>query len=92
MQGGVVDVCANAITDVEAKASRFGALTKMLLLVADKVFGTGNDTRALDTLDSLGEQDAGQGRIGTGLEFQPSPAALQCTIPPETFPIPPRFR
>ena len=55
MQGGVVDVCANAITDGEAIASRFAALTKVLLLVANVMFATGNDTRALDTLDSLGK-------------------------------------
>lgn len=55
MQGDVVDVCANAITDVEAKASRFGSLTKMLLLVANIMLAAGNDTRALDALDSLGK-------------------------------------
>lgn len=55
MQSDVVDVCANAITDVETIANSFGALTKVLLLVADVMFGAGNDTRALDTLDTLGE-------------------------------------
>ena len=55
MQGGVVDVRANAITDGEAITSRFAALTKVLLLVANVMFAAGNDTRALDTLDSLGK-------------------------------------
>lgn len=55
MQGGVVDICANAVTDVEAKASSFRILTKVLLLVPDVMLATGNDTRALDALDSLGK-------------------------------------
>lgn len=55
MHGDVVDVCAKTITDVEAKALSFGSLTKVLLLVADEMFGTGNHTSALDALDSLGK-------------------------------------
>lgn len=55
MQGNIVDVRAKTVTDVEAKASGFGGLTKVLLFVSDVMFATGNDTRALDALDSLGK-------------------------------------
>lgn len=67
MQGSIVDIRAKTITDVEAKASGFGGLTKVLLFVSDVMFATSNNTRALNALDSLRKEYAGQCRIGTGL-------------------------
>lgn len=93
MQGGVVDVCAQTITDIEAKASGFGCLTKVLLFVGDVMFATSNYTRALNALDGLGKQNAGQSRIGTGFErrCQRSLVAPGRNILPEPFPVSPTF-
>ena len=55
MQGDIVDVRAQAVTDVEVEARGFGGLTKVLLFITDVVFATSNDPRALDALDSLGK-------------------------------------
>ena len=55
MQSDVINIRTQAITDVEAKARGFGGLTKVLLFIADEVFGTGNYASALNALDSLGK-------------------------------------
>lgn len=63
MEGLVIDVAAYAITDIESESLRFWCLSEMLLFIANVMFATSNDPRALDALDGLGELNAGQDRI-----------------------------
>lgn len=64
MHGLVVNVGAEGLGDVEAVALCFAGDTEMFLLITDKVFGTSNHPRALDTLDGGCDESTSQVRIG----------------------------
>ena len=64
MEGSVVDIAAETVADVKSiQPICLVDLSEVFLFVADVMFSTSNDPRALDALDGLGELYPSQDRI-----------------------------
>ena len=60
MHGLVIDIAAKTLGYLVSVACRFSHLSEMFLLIANEMFGAGNYSRALNSLDRLGNQDTGK--------------------------------
>ncbi len=63
MHGHIVDVGAEAFGDIVMVSLRFTSLTKVFLFVTNQMLRASDDTRVLNSANSLGHQHTGEHRV-----------------------------